>query len=120
MVTGEEGEKTYHNVRGKLFVLTDQNQWKERGTGMLRLNANKEDDTAPRLCMPLTLSLYLHMLMPSCAVVMRKDAVYTVILNAPLFRGMSCTIAQDPRYIRFSLIESGTMTHYNIRVRLSL
>lgn len=48
---------------------------------------------------------------------MRKEAVYTVLLNAPLFKGMRCFLAQDPRYIRFSIIEAGATTHYNLRVR---
>lgn len=51
---------------------------------------------------------------------MRKDAVYAVLLNVTLFRGMSCSIAQDPRYLRFSVLApSGTM-HYNLRVRFLL
>ena len=50
---------------------------------------------------------------------MRKEAVYTVLLNAPLFKGMRCTLAQDPRYIRFSMLEGGSTTHYNLRVSAS-
>lgn len=49
---------------------------------------------------------------------MRKEAVYTVLLNAPLFKGMCCFLAQDPRYLRFSVFESGSTTHYNVRVRV--
>jgi Ran-binding protein 3 len=48
--------------------------------------------------------------------VMRKDAVYVVLLNVTLFRGMSCTIAQDPRYLRFSVLTHGRAMHYNLRV----
>jgi len=47
---------------------------------------------------------------------MRKDAVYTVILNVTLFGGMRCSLAQDPRYIRVSAIENGVATTYNIKV----
>lgn len=50
--------------------------------------------------------------------VMRKEAVYTVLLNATLFKGMKCFLAQDPRYIRFSVFEEGATTHYNLRVSL--
>lgn len=50
---------------------------------------------------------------------MRKEAVYAVLLNAPLFKGMKCFTAQDPRYIRFSVFEGNTATHYNLRVRTS-
>ena len=49
---------------------------------------------------------------------MRKEAVYTLLLNATLFHGMRCTLAQDPRYIRFSVFEAGATTHYNLRVRI--
>lgn len=47
---------------------------------------------------------------------MRKEAVFTVLLNVVLFPGMRCVLAQDPRYLRFSLIEDGVTTHYNLRV----
>ncbi|EMD39314.1 hypothetical protein CERSUDRAFT_112956 [Gelatoporia subvermispora B] len=97
VLTGEEDEETVYQVRGKLYHLSEQNAWKERGTGTLRLNVRRDDGTGARL-------------------VMRKEAVYTVLLNAPLFRGMRCFLAQDPRYLRFSVLESGTATHYNLRV----
>ena len=42
VVTGEEEEDTVYQVRGKLFALSSQNQWKERGTGDVRLLQNKE------------------------------------------------------------------------------
>jgi hypothetical protein len=51
---------------------------------------------------------------------MRKDAVFAVMLNVTLFRGMSCSIAQDPRYLRFSVLTPGGTTHYNLRVRFFL
>ncbi|GJE93876.1 hypothetical protein PsYK624_100410 [Phanerochaete sordida] len=94
--TGEEDEDTIYQVRAKLFALSG-NQWKERGTGTLKLNVRKEDGSGARL-------------------LMRKEAVYTVLLNATLFKGMKCFLAQDPRYIRFSVLESGTTTHFNLRV----
>ena len=50
---------------------------------------------------------------------MRKEAVYTLLLNVQLFKGMRCSIAQDPRYVRFSVIEFGSTVHYNLRVSLS-
>lgn len=97
VLTGEEEEETIHQVRGKLYVLCPQNQWKERGTGQLKLNVRRTDGSGARL-------------------VMRKEAVYTVILNVTLFPGMKCFIAQDPRYLRFSAIDGGTTVHYNLRV----
>ncbi|KAI0262285.1 hypothetical protein BC834DRAFT_925245 [Gloeopeniophorella convolvens] len=97
VLTGEEEDETVHSVRGKLYVLSAQNQWKERGTGVLRLNRRRADHAGARL-------------------VMRKDAVYAVLLNVTLFRGMSCAVAQDPRYLRFSVLAPGGTTHYNLRV----
>ncbi|KIM50527.1 hypothetical protein SCLCIDRAFT_34175 [Scleroderma citrinum Foug A] len=41
VLTGEEDEETIHQVRGKLYVLCPQNQWKERGTGQLRLECSQ-------------------------------------------------------------------------------
>lgn len=49
MVTGEEDEETVYQVRGKLFVLNEQNQWGERGIGLLKLNIRKTDSGGARL-----------------------------------------------------------------------
>lgn len=53
---------------------------------------------------------------------MRKDAVYTVLLNTVLFKGMKCSYApQDQRYLRFSTFgRDGAPTHYNLRVSASI
>ncbi|KAH0836784.1 hypothetical protein J3R83DRAFT_8535 [Lanmaoa asiatica] len=97
MITGEEDEETLLHIRGKLYALCPQNQWKERGTGQLKLNVRRADGSGARL-------------------VMRKEAVYTLLLNVPLFQGMKCFLAQDPRYIRFSVIVNNKTMHYNLRV----
>ena len=47
-MTGEEDEDTIYSVRGKLFSL-DDNSWKEKGTGLLKLNVKREDGTGARL-----------------------------------------------------------------------
>jgi hypothetical protein len=49
VLTGEEEDETIHSVRGKLFVLSEQNQWKERGSGLLRLNRRKVDRGGARI-----------------------------------------------------------------------
>ncbi|KAG6879944.1 hypothetical protein C0992_009302 [Termitomyces sp. T32_za158] len=97
VLTGEEDEQTIHQVRGKLFSLVDGNQWKERGTGLLKLNVKRSDGSGARL-------------------VMRKEAVYALLLNVTLFPGMRCSLAQDPRYLRMSVIENGATIHYNLRL----
>ena len=43
MVTGEEDEDVVYSVRAKLYVLSDQKQWKERGTGDVRILKHKEN-----------------------------------------------------------------------------
>ena len=82
---------------------------------MLKLNVKREDGTGARLGMFSFFQAYVSI---SCVLfsVMRKDAVYTVILNVTLFGGMRCSLAQDPRYLRVSAIENGVTTTYNIKV----
>lgn len=38
-----------HQVRGKLFKLSESNQWQERGTGTLKLNVRQSDGAGARL-----------------------------------------------------------------------
>ena len=49
MVTGEEEEETVYQIRGKLFALSEQNQWSERGTGLIKLNVRRADGGGARL-----------------------------------------------------------------------
>jgi Ran-binding protein 3 len=49
VTTGEEEEETLYQVRGKLFMLDETNQWKERGTGQFRLNVRSADGAGARL-----------------------------------------------------------------------
>ncbi len=125
VLTGEEEDETIHSVRGKLYVLSGQNQWKERGTGLLRLNRRRVDRGGARLGEPSLFDvprIFKLTVIPLFfrGEVMRKDAVFAVLLNVTLFRGMSCAIAQDPRYLRFSVLTPGGTIHYNLRVRFLL
>lgn len=47
--TGEEDEETIYQVRGKLFSLSEQNQWREKGTGIIKLNLRRTDGEGARL-----------------------------------------------------------------------
>jgi hypothetical protein len=47
-ITGEEDEDTRHQVRCKLYVLEKEGSWKERGTGIFKLNVN-HSSAKPRL-----------------------------------------------------------------------
>lgn len=119
VITGEEGDRTLHQVRSKLFSL-DKGQWKERGTGLMKLNVNRQTGNGARLGLPSVWSSFIELTRSLAVVfssVMRKEAVYTLLLNVTLFPGMLCMLApQDPRYLRFSAIEDGSTTHYNLRV----
>ncbi len=115
-MTGEEEEDTLLQVRGKLFSL-DDSTWRERGTGLLKLNVKQDDGSGARLGMFLFLSKAACI--DKIFIVMRKDAVYTLLLNVTLFPGMRVSLAQDPRYIRFSTIENGVTTTYNLKVQYS-
>lgn len=115
VMTGEEDEETVFQVRGKLFSLSEQNQWRERGTGNLKLNVRRLDSGGARLG-TTSVSHTRSRTHFVALLVMRKEAVYTLLLNAPLFKGMRCFLAQDPRYLRFSVLEAGSATHYNLRV----
>lgn len=48
--------------------------------------------------------------------VMRKEAVYTLLLNVTLFPGMKFSVTPDTKYMRFSAIEDGQTVHYNLKV----
>lgn len=96
LMTGEEDEQTIHQVRCKLFALTGGNHWQEKGTGTLKINVQRNDGSGARL-------------------IMRKEAVHALLLNVPLFRGMKCVVAQDPRYLRFGVFHGGETQHYNLR-----
>lgn len=49
VITGEEEEETLLQIRGKLYALCPQNQWKERGSGLLKLNVRRADGSGARL-----------------------------------------------------------------------
>ncbi|KAG8930331.1 hypothetical protein FRC02_004326 [Tulasnella sp. 418] len=97
VTTGEENENTKYQVRAKLFQLDTRGTFKERGTGVLKINVRKSDESGARI-------------------VMRADGVYRTILNVLLFPGMHFSVGQDPRYLKLASIENGVPTHYAIRV----
>ncbi|KZV96401.1 hypothetical protein EXIGLDRAFT_833644 [Exidia glandulosa HHB12029] len=98
VMTGEEEETTVHQTRAKLFVMEQSNSWKERGTGMLKLNVRKSDRSAARI-------------------VMRAEGVYRVILNEPLFSGMNFSVSETVRTVTFGGAPQadGRITLYTLR-----
>ncbi|GAA5980688.1 hypothetical protein JCM10908_001737 [Rhodotorula pacifica] len=96
LVTGEEEEETLHQVKCKLYAMSE-GQWAERGTGPIRLNqtAAKGDKHGARL-------------------VMRADATHRLLLNAPLFHEFSIEVSNE-KYVRFTVIEGGNPISYMLR-----
>ncbi|KWU46641.1 hypothetical protein RHOSPDRAFT_31456 [Rhodotorula sp. JG-1b] len=96
LVTGEEEEETVHQVKCKLYAMSE-GQWAERGTGPLRLNQTvaKGDKHTARL-------------------VMRADATHRLLLNAPLFHEFSIAVSNE-KYVRFTVIEGGNPISYMLR-----
>ncbi|POY71365.1 hypothetical protein BMF94_5677 [Rhodotorula taiwanensis] len=95
-VTGEEEEETLHQVKCKLYAMSE-GQWAERGMGPIRLNQTvaKGDKHGARL-------------------VMRADATHRLLLNAPLFRGFSIAVSNE-KYVLFTAIEGDHPTSYMLR-----
>nr|ODN90853.1 hypothetical protein L204_05692 [Cryptococcus depauperatus CBS 7855] len=71
VTTGEEGEQTIFQARSKLYI--NENGWKERGVGLLKLNVDRSDGTGARL-------------------VMRADGVFRLLLNSKLYKGLNPTV----------------------------
>ncbi|KAM3588698.1 hypothetical protein VKS41_001138 [Umbelopsis sp. WA50703] len=87
LTTGEEDEYTVHTVKAKLLVIDGKSDnWKERGTGTLRINTKKTNGTS------------------ATRLLMRADSVFRVILNVPLFSGMKVWIMQE-KFVRFAAFE---------------
>ncbi|KAG2175667.1 hypothetical protein INT43_001314 [Umbelopsis isabellina] len=87
LTTGEEDEYTVHSVKAKLLVIDGKSEnWKERGTGTLRINTKKTNGTS------------------ATRLIMRADSVFRVILNVPLFPGMKVWIMQE-KFVRFAAFE---------------
>ncbi|OLL26267.1 Brefeldin A resistance protein [Neolecta irregularis DAH-3] len=122
--TGEEDETTLFSVRAKLFILDDTKNWKERGLGSLKINIHENPKTkeiiSSRLGIPPDLIARLTLL------VMRTDAVFRVILNTPLFAGMTLddnnklSGANDlgDKFTRLVVLEEGKPVHLAIKARL--
>ncbi|KAJ5896402.1 uncharacterized protein N7473_005801 [Penicillium subrubescens] len=69
--TGEEEEENLFACKGKLFHF-GSGEWKERGVGTFKINARKSDDGKQHGRM-----------------IMRADGALRVMLNSPVFKGMT-------------------------------
>jgi hypothetical protein len=102
--TGEEEEKTYFSSKAKLFQFSGK-EWKERGIGTFKVNVKvtdgEEDKKATRL-------------------IMRADGVLRVMLNTPIFKGMTVGDASgnEPKskQIHLASLEEGRSVPILLRV----
>eukprot|EP00842_Homolaphlyctis_polyrhiza_P005118 jgi/Hompol1/5607/HPOL_002231-RA len=89
VLTGEEDETTLHSARCKLFVWDGEN-WRERGTGSIRLNEKEVDQDTRSI---------------SCVLaVMRSDGVHRVILNVRIIAGLPHKL-RDEKYVELIAYE---------------
>lgn len=93
VVTGEEDETTLHSVRAKLFAF-EENAWKERGVGQLKLNRNKEGKVR---------------------LIMRDQGGKHLRLNVGLFADMLVERATDTQ-IRFAAFYEGALASFLLKV----
>ncbi|KAJ8607676.1 hypothetical protein MRB53_040139 [Persea americana] len=111
--TGEEGEETLFSCRAKLYFLERGVGWKDRGTGLLKINvrevepleASTDDDPSRTV--------------KKARLIMRADGVHRVILNSPVFKGMRFgdTNGEEPtgKTMHLQSMENGEMQDIGIR-----
>jgi len=101
--------------------MDSRDTYKEKGTGMLKVNVRKSDGKGARLSKfadKTVLSCSSKNLFNDVCSVMRADGVLRLLMNASLFHGMSCSVAQDPKFIKISTLENGAFVHHAIKVTI--
>jgi hypothetical protein len=96
--SGEEDETTLFSQKVKLFELQKNDsgtEWKERGIGTIKLN-EKKDKSSARL-------------------VMRKEHVFTILLNAVIFAEMKCQTPQEKSLVVSAFSEKAVPQSYLIK-----
>ncbi|KAI2998060.1 hypothetical protein CBS147346_8405 [Aspergillus niger] len=93
--TGEENEKTYFSCKAKLFHFTNK-EWRERGIGTFKVNVRVTDGVEDK---------------KAARMIMRADGVLRVMLNTPIFKGMTVGDGQgkEPKskQINLASLENG-------------
>ncbi|UJR32224.1 hypothetical protein I4U23_019689 [Adineta vaga] len=98
--TGEENEMTKFQMAGKLFMYNaEQQQFVERGYGILKINESHDSVDWDRL---------------QARLIMRLDKSFRVILNSPIFPKMTVERATD-RSIRFGAQDESQLRVFIIK-----
>ena len=99
VVTGEEDESNLHTARCKLYAWVKQGDvenWKERGSGQLKLNQTKQKPCVSRIGNQAYPRLII--------LVMRVDGVLRLILNVRIVSKMPCKL-RDDKYVEIIACE---------------
>ena len=101
---GEDAENTiFLSPRGKLFAFTE-GKWKERGTGIFKLNILHPSSEAKE-----------ENLRPTARFIMRAQLTHRLILNMPLFKEMDFKEPQGGK-LTFSAMQDGLLVGHVLRV----
>jgi hypothetical protein len=107
--TGEEEEKTRFSCKAKLFHFSD-GEWKERGLGTFKINVKEPKDPGKDKI--------------SARMIMRADGVLRVMLNTPIFKGMTVgdVSGEEPKGKQINLLslDEGRSVPLLLRVSLSI
>ncbi|KAK5075481.1 hypothetical protein LTR64_001688 [Lithohypha guttulata] len=80
--TGEDDEETHFSSRARLYFF--DRAWKERGTGLFKLNVRTDTSNAAEVDPEAQTSKGKR----KARLLMRADGTHRVILNSPIFKGM--------------------------------
>ncbi|KAB5590837.1 Diacylglycerol O-acyltransferase 2B [Ceratobasidium theobromae] len=95
--TGEEDDLTVFQTRAKLYTQDENFAYKERGTGLLKVNVRRKDGEGARI-------------------VMRAEGVLRLLLNMALYPGLICELGPDPKFVKVAEITSSERKLHAIKV----
>ncbi|KAG8689821.1 hypothetical protein FRC11_000372 [Ceratobasidium sp. 423] len=95
--TGEEEDFTVFQTRAKLYTQDEQFAYKERGTGLLKLNVRRSDGEGARI-------------------VMRAEGVLRLLLNMALYPGLICELGPDSKFVKVAEITPNERKLHAIKV----
>jgi len=95
--TGEEDDLTVFQTRAKLYTQDETFAYKERGTGLLKVNVRRSDGEGARI-------------------VMRAEGVLRLLLNMPLYPGLICELGPDPKFIKVAEITTHERKLHAVKV----
>lgn len=113
--TGEEDDLTVFQTRAKLYTQDESFAYKERGTGLLKVNVRRSDGEGARIGMNVQTWL-LHWLKLVGFAVMRAEGVLRLLLNMPLYPGLICELGPDPKFIKVAEITSRERKLHAVKV----